>query len=360
MLYMPGIAPCVEVKHSAVMWSIRLLPPFCLFFSFYTAHAQCAPAAPTRIPVVLSTDVGNEVDDQWTIVYALTSPRLEVLGVMSAHAPTLSPPAGHTSYHILLDVVENRLRMSSHPPLVEGASLPLEDTGRPRPSPAAKFLMETSRKFSKDHRLTILMIGAATDVASAILLDPTIIDRVRIIAMGYQDWPQGGDEFNVLNDVKAAQVIMGSGAPLVVGSARACRESLAVTLGQAKEMVGGRGPVGRWLWEEFQAWYYRFVKPLRKDDYSKPWGHLGQHRGRLRPRDDPAGDLPAPAPKGRWEFRAQAGGRADHLDNGCRRGEDVGRLPGLLGGVRANARGRSGPRREAAQLYGPLRRASRE
>jgi hypothetical protein len=36
-------------------------------------------------------------------------------------------------------------------------------------------------------------------------------------------------------------------------------------------MVSQRGPVGKWLWEEFQAWYFRFVKPLRKNDLSQPW-----------------------------------------------------------------------------------------
>jgi hypothetical protein len=38
-----------------------------------------------RIPVVLSTDVGNEIDDQWAITYLLLQPRFDVLGVMSAH-----------------------------------------------------------------------------------------------------------------------------------------------------------------------------------------------------------------------------------------------------------------------------------
>src|SRR5229473_6974469 len=76
-----------------------------------------------RIPVVLSTDVGNEIDDQWAITYLLLQPRFDVLGVMSAHAPTIAAPAGHTSYRILVDVVENRLRMNIHPPLIEGGSL---------------------------------------------------------------------------------------------------------------------------------------------------------------------------------------------------------------------------------------------
>ena len=50
-----------------------------------------------RVPVVLSTDVGNEIDDQWAVVYLLLQPKFEVLGVMSAHAPTITAPAGRTS-----------------------------------------------------------------------------------------------------------------------------------------------------------------------------------------------------------------------------------------------------------------------
>jgi hypothetical protein len=35
--------------------------------------------------------------------------------------------------------------------------------------------------------------------------------------------------------------------------------------------VGGRGPIGDWLFYEFEAWYYRHVKPSRVNDFSKPW-----------------------------------------------------------------------------------------
>lgn len=228
-------------------------------------------AAPPKIPVVLSTDVGNEVDDQWAIVYLLINSKFDVRGIISAHAPTISPPAGQTSYRILLDVVENRLGMRSHPPLFAGADLPLEDRIKPRPSDGANFLIEASRQFSVDNRLKVLTIGAVTDAASAILIDPTIVERIEIIDMGFTSWPNGGDEFNIANDVKGMQVILDSEVPLTIGSGNVCRASLSMHLDQAREMLGGRGPVGEWLFEEFQAWYYRFVKPRRVDDFSKPW-----------------------------------------------------------------------------------------
>src|ERR1700693_3925859 len=102
-----------------------------------------------KTPVVLSTDVGNEIDDQWAITYLLLQPRFEGLGVMSAHAPTLSAPAGHTSYRILVDVVENRLAMRTHPPLIEGGSLPMQNATTPRMRPAVHFLIETFGRFKR-------------------------------------------------------------------------------------------------------------------------------------------------------------------------------------------------------------------
>ena len=230
-----------------------------------------AGSAMAKIPVILSTDVGNEIDDQWAVAYLLVNPEFDVLGIVSAHAPCVSPPAAHTTYLVLLDEVENRLKMHTHPPLFEGSSLTLENANTPQPNAGVDFIIQSSKRFSKDNRLSVLTIGAATDVASAILTDPSIVDRIRVVAMGFNNWPDGGDEFNVLNDVKAWQVILASDVPVVVGCGDVCRKYLSLTLDQARDLISKQGPVGKWLWEEFVAWYYRYGEPIRKKDFSKPW-----------------------------------------------------------------------------------------
>lgn len=252
------------VTHSLCLWL------GCLSILFSSAVSLLGAEVSERVPVVLSTDVGNEIDDQWAIVYLLLQPKFEVLGVMSAHAPTITAPAGKTSYRILVDVVENRMGMRRHPPLIEGGSEPLEKAVTARRSPAVDFLTKTSRKFSKEKRLTVLMIGAATDVASAILLDPSIVDRIRVVQMGFTN-EQGGNEFNIANDVHAVQAILNSNVPLVIGPGDVCRASLSLKFEQARKMLEPRGAIGSWLWEEYQAWYFRVVKPLRVNDFSKTW-----------------------------------------------------------------------------------------
>lgn len=233
---------------------------------FLTLAASCW----SKTAVILSTDVGNEIDDQWAITYMLLSPTFDVQGIISAHGPSLPDPSAHATYKILVDVVERRLGMLTHPPLFEGSSEPLADRQTPRKNSGVEFIIETSKRFSPENRLVVLTIGAATDVASAILQDPSFASRISVVAMGFTGL-KGGDEFNVQNDPKAWQVILNSDVPLTIGAADVCRRDLAMSFDHAKSLVGQRGPVGAWLWDDYQNWYFRNVKPWRKNDFSKPW-----------------------------------------------------------------------------------------
>ena len=97
--------------------------------------------------------------------------------------------------------------------MIAGSSRPLEgDT--PRPTPGVEFLIDQARGRSADDRLVVVVLGAATDVASALLIDPTLADRITIVAMGFDGWPEGRDPWNVKNDVRAWRVLLESaGAP---------------------------------------------------------------------------------------------------------------------------------------------------
>ena len=224
------------------------------------------------IPVILSTDVGNEIDDQWAIAYLLTQPAFDTLGILSAHAPSLPDPSAHATYQLLQDEVEHRLGMRTHPPLLEGSSLPLVDLRTPRPNAAVQFLLEQSRAFTAEHRLNLLVIGAATDAASALLTDPTLKDRIRIVAMAFNDLsPGGAHEYNEMNDPRAWQVLLDSGVPLVVGTGDVCRKYLSLDFAAARDLLRDHGPVASWLWNDYELWYFRNVKPLRVNDFSKSW-----------------------------------------------------------------------------------------
>ena len=62
----------------------------------------------------------------------------------------------------------------------------------------------------------MVAIGAITNVASAILMEPEIIKKIVIVWLGGNalHWPDN-HEFNAYQDVAADRVIFGSGVPLV-------------------------------------------------------------------------------------------------------------------------------------------------
>src|SRR5262245_26985702 len=50
--------------------------------------AELAAAAPRRIPVILDTDIGDDIDDTWALVLALKSPDLDLKLVVTDYGNT--------------------------------------------------------------------------------------------------------------------------------------------------------------------------------------------------------------------------------------------------------------------------------
>jgi purine nucleosidase len=68
-----------------------------------------------------------------------------------------------------------------------------------------------------DDLLWVLGLGASTNFASALLLDPSIKSKVRYVyhARSEWSWPDRSEQFNVGGDIQAARTLLESGVPLV-------------------------------------------------------------------------------------------------------------------------------------------------
>jgi inosine-uridine nucleoside N-ribohydrolase len=133
------------------------------------------------------------------------------------------------------------------------------------------LLLRLSGDFSESRRLIVFAIGAGTDVASAILKDPSIANRITLVAMGFEDWPGGGDFFNVKNDPLAWQVILNSDVPLVIGSAAAAKRGLKLTRAEAAALMRSRGPTGEYLYSLFDDWLTREPKLVAQVVAPETW-----------------------------------------------------------------------------------------
>lgn len=221
-------------------------------FCYSTVVAQ-RDNRPARRAVLLTTDCGADMDDQWTIAQLALAPELELRGVVTTHAPNLPTPAAETTARLTREVLE-QLPLKGHPPVFAGSSVPLETRTLPYRNQGVDFIIQQSKSFSPQHRLAVLITGAATDVASALLIDHTLGNRIEIIAVGFDKWPQGGDSWNVKNDIRAWQVVLESGLPVTIGDAAVTLRSLALTRLRARQLVAGRGPAGKYLADLHTAW----------------------------------------------------------------------------------------------------------
>ena len=166
------------------------------------------------VDVVLDTDAYNEIDDQFAISYLLKSK--EKLNTVALYAAPFynrnsSGPAdgmerSYNEIHKLLDLIGEEREV------YRGSDRYLEDENTPVVSDAAYDLAERVKNYSPDNPLYVVAIGAITNIASAILINPQVAENAVLVWLGghsmeYHDTA----EFNMAQDVAAARVIYKSG-----------------------------------------------------------------------------------------------------------------------------------------------------
>ena len=174
-----------------------------------------------KIDVVLDTDAYNEIDDQFAIAYMLRSTeRLNVKGICAApffNEKSTSPADGmEKSYREIFRILELSGSESLCNCVFRGSEHYLEDEETPVISDGARFMAELAMQYSAEHPLYIVAIGAITNVASALLLNPSMKENTVIVWLGGNALHMNNThEFNMFQDVAAARVVFGCGVPLV-------------------------------------------------------------------------------------------------------------------------------------------------
>jgi inosine-uridine nucleoside N-ribohydrolase len=174
-----------------------------------------------RIDVILDTDTYNEIDDQFALAFLVKSgEKLNPVGIYAApfHNKNSSSPADgmEKSYHEIFNILSLLERDDLKPIVRRGSVSYLPSETEAVDSEAARDLAERAMNYTPDKPLYVVAIGAITNIASALIIKPEIIDRVVIVWLGghAHNWPHT-KEFNMSQDVAAARVIFDCGAAVV-------------------------------------------------------------------------------------------------------------------------------------------------
>lgn len=201
-----------------------------------------------KIRVILDTDLKNEVDDQFAMVHAILTQSFDLKGVIPAHfGEEKSATSQQDSYNEGMLILE-KMRMIGKVRIENGAKKAMPDEKTPMDSPGARLIIEEAMNDDK-RPLYIASLGTLTDIASAILLEPEICKKnVTIVWIGGRDYPAGGWEYNLKNDVCAANVLFKSEMS-VWQIPRNVYRMMPVTFAELYDKVRPHGEIGKYLAE---------------------------------------------------------------------------------------------------------------
>jgi hypothetical protein len=265
-------------------------------------------APPTRKPRIVSdTDAAHEIDVPFAIAWALLSPQqLDVLAVYAAPFsfeyrrqemvrarqwqgdlrrdpsacspaqaellqhyegrlafyerkgwdiarvdwPVFNPPGvGMARSHDEIVTVFDKLGLDSQGRVFRGSEGYLSAHDRPLRSDAVEHLIATARSTPPGETLYVVAMGCVTNIASALLLAPDIVERIVVVwTSGYPSCaPQVNHSFNLEQDLIATQVLLDSGVPLVYLPGFHVGAQLRLSLPEMERHVQGRGAIGNHL-----------------------------------------------------------------------------------------------------------------
>ncbi len=206
---------------------------------------------PPRRRVVLDTDTYNEVDDQFALAHLLLSG--ECISFEAVYAApffnerSASPGDGmEKSYEEIQRVLE-LVGKKPGPKVFRGSRTFLGDSRTPVASDAAHDLVERAMA-TRDGRLYVACIAAITNVASALLIEPRIAEKIVVVWLGGHAayWPHT-NEFNLHGDVHAARVILESEVPFVHIPCWPVASHLITTVPELEEQLAPFSRLGAYL-----------------------------------------------------------------------------------------------------------------
>ena len=179
-----------------------------------------------KVDVILDTDTYNEIDDQFALSYLLLSEdKLNTVGICAApffNSLSSGPRDGmEKSYDEILKLLSFLGRDDIKEKTYKGSVEYLPDENTPVDSDAARFIVESAKKYTPEDPLYVVAIGAITNVASAILLDSAAMENTVVVWLGghatHCNWAGGeATEFNMKQDIAGARVLFNSNTPVVM------------------------------------------------------------------------------------------------------------------------------------------------
>jgi len=217
--------------------------------------------AQERIPIILDTDIGDDIDDAVALALALQSPELDVRAVTTVVDDTESRTRlawkelgfyGRHDVAVATGAPEPLLDPMHHDAAAQFEVLTAADTVPATARLRAADLIITTLMDSKSP-ITLVPIGPLTNIALALKTGPRIKPKIaRIVLMGGAFFMKT-QEYNIWRDRAAAEIVFTSGVPITaVGLDVTTRCKL--TAADLERLRAADNPASRFLVKLIELW----------------------------------------------------------------------------------------------------------
>ncbi|MEH6524200.1 nucleoside hydrolase [Sulfitobacter sp.] len=255
----------------------------------------------TGARVIIDTDTANEIDDQYALAWSLLSPermnlegvtavpfsfqhhqegliksvhilenggpqneveekfmgglggwprRIFDAGLRAEDVKFVTPEEGvELSYQEILTIF-NKCGVSADGKVFRGAPDYLTDFDTPIESDSTRFIIEQARK-RDDGPVYVLAMGALTNIASALLVAPDIIDNIVVVwTASFPSYAPfcNAPSLNLVQDRLASQLLFECGVPHVYLPGYHVGAQLKISYPEMDQFVKPKGAIGGYLW----------------------------------------------------------------------------------------------------------------
>lgn len=224
-----------------------------------------------KLRLIVDADTANEVDDLFAIARALIEPSFQLEGLTSAQWHTQDrAPNDSVGLSQKLNEEIAQLMGVTDIPLAMGANVPMVNTMRPQPSAAARLIIEKAHASPAGEKLVVVTLGPNTNIASAILMDPTIIPKLKVCYIGFwHDVKQNAwskREFNTNNDPNATDLLLNTYNLDFHVMTATTSQHLVFQKEEVDRHLKGRAGIGNYLvgrWESYDRFWQKTDKEKR-------------------------------------------------------------------------------------------------
>jgi len=208
---------------------MRQLALFIALFTLLPADinalgATAQRASSTRVPILLDTDIGTDIDDAFALALILNSAELDLLGVTTVAGDTRA--RARLAAELLAESGRTEVPVVAGEP---GKPQPIDQTRwadgftslQLRGEKAVDFMRREIEQ--RPGEITIVAIGELTNVAALLNTDPSIGNKIkRIVLMGgsvergYRPNSPPEPEWNIKSNPAAARAVFSSGVPILM------------------------------------------------------------------------------------------------------------------------------------------------